>query len=196
MTLFDLVFALAVLATAASLVATLALALAGRRTASFRILRGLAVSTAGYLAVSVVVSFLEPQPVLAVGEPWCFDDWCLSVEHVATAPAPAGLSYHVDLRLSSHARRVTQRARGAWIYLIDAHGNRYAPVDEAPAVPLDTALGPGESLATSRSFRVPPGTGPVGLVTGHGGPYCGAMSVLVIGAGGCLFHKPPMVRMP
>lgn len=196
MTLFDLLFLGAVLATAASLVAALALAVAARRTASLRILRVLGVSAVGYLAVSFTVSFLKPQRVLAVSEPWCFDDWCLTVEHVATSSVPAGLSYDVDLRLSSRARRISQRARGAWIYLVDVHGNRFAPVPEASAIPLDTLLGPGESLATSRSFHIPAGVRPMGLVTGHGGAYCGAMSLLVIGAGGCFFHKPAMIRMP
>jgi hypothetical protein len=35
----------------------------------------------------------------------------------------------------------------------------------------------------------------LGLITGHGGAYCGAMSVLVIGEGGCWFHKPAMIRI-
>ncbi len=198
MSVFDLLFLVCVLATAVSLVMVVVLALVGRRGASFRALRCLGVAVAGYLVVGLGVSFLKPQRVVRVGEPWCFDDWCLTVEAVtvATMSAPAGLSYDVGLRLYSRARRVSQRARGAWIYLLDEHGRRFAPEVASDAIPLDTLLGPGESLATSRSFRIPTGVRPVGLVTGHGDRYCGVMSLLVIGAGGCLFHKPPMVRMP
>jgi hypothetical protein len=195
-TFYDLLFLLAALATLVCLVVAVILAVAGRRTASVRVLRGLGLSAAGYVAIGVAASFLTPQRVLAVGEPWCFDDWCLTVESVAASPAMAGLSYDVDLRISSRARRVSQRALGAWIYLLDGHGRRYAPEAKGFTVPLDTLLGPGESATTSRSFHVPEGVRPVGLVTGHGGPYCGPMSLLVIGAGGCLFHKPTMVRIP
>lgn len=196
MTLFDLLFLLTASATVVLLVVAGVLAIAGRRTASWRVLRGLVISAAAYLVVGLAVSLLEPQRVYAVGEPWCFDDWCLTVEGVTPSTAGAGGSYEVDLLLSSRARRISQRARGAWIYLIDGHGHRYAPEAQGSPVPLDTLLGPGESISASRRFHVPEGIRPVGLVTGHGGPYCGPMSVLVIGAGGCLFHKPAMVRMP
>ena len=196
MTPFDLLFLLAVSATLLSLVAAAAFAVAGRRTASFRILRGLGVSWVAYFAVGIAVSLLKPQRVLSVGQPWCFDDWCLTVEHVARSSGAEGPSYDVDLRLSSRARRASQRALGAWVYLVDGHGHRYAPEVAGSSAPLDTLLGPGESVSTSRSFHLPAGTRPVGLVTGHGGRYCGLMSFVVIGASGCLFPKPPMVRIP
>jgi len=195
-TLFDLLFLCGALATLVSLAAAGALALAGRRPASYRVLRGLGLMAVGYLGLGLAVSFLRPQRVLSVGEPWCFDDWCLTVEGVSTTPVPAGLTYTTDLRLSSRARGISQRARGAWIYLIDGRGRRYPPQADASAVPLDTLLGPGQSVTTSRSFVIPPGIRPVGLVTGHGGPYCGPMSFLIIGSSACLFRKPPMVRIP
>jgi hypothetical protein len=46
-------------------------------------------------------------------------------------------------------------------------------------------------------FAVPIGSNAriLGLITGHGGPYCGPMSVLIIGAGGCLFNRPTMIRV-
>jgi len=36
----------------------------------------------------------------------------------------------------------------------------------------------------------------LGLVTGHGGPPCGWMSLFIIGNAGCLFHKQTMIRLP
>jgi hypothetical protein len=36
----------------------------------------------------------------------------------------------------------------------------------------------------------------LGLVTGHGGLSCGVMSLVIIGNGGCLFHKQTMIRLP
>jgi len=101
----------------------------------------------------------------------------------------------VGLRISSRARRVTQRASGAWLYLIDDRGHLYSPDPDPSAVPLDVLLQPGESVTTSRVFEIPSGVRRLGLVTGHGGPYCGTMDILIIGASGCLFKKPSMIRI-
>ncbi len=50
-------------------------------------------------------------------------------------------------------------------------------------------------MTTSRKFEVPGDVGALGLITGHGGPYCSAMSLLIIGEGGCLFNRPTLVRV-
>ena len=131
-----------------------------------------------------------PQRILQVGDPWCFDDWCLTVKNTQRADT----NYTVNMLLSSQAKRVTQRANGAWIYLRDENDRHYDP---APAeVPLDVVLQPGESIAATRSFSVPSNVHELGLVTGHGGPPCGLMSLIIIGNAGCLFHKEAMIRLP
>ena len=66
-------------------------------------------------------------------------------------------AYLVNLRISSRARGITQRAYGAWIYLIDSKGRRYAPEPDPSQPPLDIRHGRGESVATARTFRVPDG---------------------------------------
>jgi hypothetical protein len=106
----------------------------------------------------------------------------------------AGASYNVNFLIQSQAKRATQRANGAWIYLRDENDQHYQP---APAtVPLDILLQPGESVAATRSFSVPPTVRELGLVTGHPGPPCGLLSLAIIGNGGCLFHKQTMIRLP
>jgi len=89
---------------------------------------------------------------------------------------------------------MAQRAKGAWIYLIDDRGRRYAPERDLSAVPLDVVLQPGESVSTSR-VHVPPDVQRLGLITGHGGPYCSPMDILIVAAGGCLFGKPALIRI-
>lgn len=195
MSIFDLLFVLVFLATVATLVVAGVAALRGRGATALRILGVLGACIAAYVATGLFVSLLEPRRVIAAGDPWCFDDWCLAVEHVSRTPGASDVTYAVDLRVFSRARRVTQRALGAWIYLIDPHGHRYPPDADASGVPLDLRLGPNESVATSRVFHVPAGVRDLGLVTGHGGPYCGVMDILVIGAGGCVFRKPTMIRI-
>ncbi len=195
MTILDLVFLLAALLSIVSLLTAAGLAIAGRRAPALRLAGILGVFVLGYLAIDATVAFLEPQQVLAVDKPWCFDDWCLAVEGVTRQSAGTQALYTVDLRLFSRAGRISQRARGAWIYLVDAQGRRYPPTAAPDEVPLDVLLGPLESRRTSRTFAMPGQVQPVGLVTGHGGGYCGVMSLVVIGQGGCLFGKPTMVGL-
>ncbi|HUI75796.1 MAG TPA: hypothetical protein VLX32_12675 [Candidatus Acidoferrum sp.] len=195
MTIFDLIFLLAVATTALTLAVAAALAIRGHRALSMKILVYCAAAALLYILAGIGVAYLRPQRVLQVGEPWCFDDWCLTVEHLNRTPDQLGLSYRVDLRVFSRARRVSQRARGAWVFLIDDRGTRYSPDADPSAVPLDVLLQPGGSVRTSRVFRVPSSTRGLGLITGHGGAYCGVMSFLVIGESGCLFNKPTMIRV-
>lgn len=195
MSIFDLLFILAFLTSVATVVKVVVSAVRGRPARAFRILGIYAVCVAGYLACGLAVSFFKPQRVIAQGVPWCFDDWCLAVEKVERAPAAQWVVYKIDLRISSQARRVSQRASGAWIYLIDDRVHRYAPEPDSSATPLDVLLQPGESVATSRTFKVGADVHGLGLVTGHGGPYCGLMDILVIGSGGCLFNKATLIRI-
>ncbi len=194
MTIFDLVFLLALLTSAVTLVLAVIAAIRGKLAQLLRILRVWGVGAFLYCACGLAVAFFAPQRVIAIGDPWCFDDWCLTVQGVKSAPVDGAVSYRADLRISSEARRISQRALGAWIYLIDDAGRRYAPAPDPSVLPLDARLGPGESVTTSRTFKVPAGVAHLGLITGHGGPYCG-WGVLIIGSGGCLLNKPAMIRI-
>lgn len=194
MTIFDLLFILLVFASVGALLAAAVAAIRGRGGRALAILRRLGICAVVYLAMVAVVGWRSPQRVLRVGDPWCFDDWCLSVESVSRTPAGPEVAYTVSLRLFSEARRVSQRAKGAWIYLIDEHGNRYAPEPDPAATPLDVLLGPGESVSTSRTFKVRADAGGLGLITGHGGPY-DFPSIFIIGDEASLFHKRTFVRL-
>lgn len=194
MTVFDLICLLAALATILALGAAGFLAARGHGRQALRVLCIWIVGAVTYLAIGAAVSFLRPQTVRSIGEPWCSDDWCLTVQSVHLDPASTTNTYRVDLLIESRAKRVSQRANGAWIYLIDSQGRRFAP-EPSSAAPLDVLLAPGASVPTVRTFRVPAGVRAIGLVTGHGSGYCGVMDFLVIGESGCLFDKPAMVRI-
>lgn len=196
MTLFDLLFIAAFLATVGTLIVAATFAIGHQGARALRILRVYAFCAAAYLLTGMAVSFSKPQRIIPVGEPWCFDDWCLSVENVSRTPSPSTVSYAIGLRIFSRARRVSQRAKGAWVYLIDDRGRRYFPDPDPSAVPLDVLLRPGESVTTSRVFRVPADVHDLGLITGHAGRYCGPLHILIIGAAGCLFRKPTMIKIP
>ncbi len=51
---------------------------------------------------------------------------------------------------------------------------------------------PSAFAPIAMSLVVPADVHTLGLITGHGGPYCG-MEILIIGEGGCLFHRPTMI---
>ncbi len=195
MCISDLLFLLFALATLVTLAAVAILSLRGRRAKAVQILKALAICVVVYLATGLTVSALKPQRVIPIGAPWCFDDWCLKVEDVTPTPGSSYVSYALQFRIFSEARRVSQRARGAWIYILDDRGRRYSPDPDPSAVPLDVLLRPGESVTASRVFRLPPEAHAIGIITGHGGPYCGPMDFLVIGQCGCVFGKPTMIAL-
>ena len=186
----DLVFLAAFLVSVVTLAVAAYQAIRGRTPRAFLILGVWLVCAAVYLGTSLAIAYVAAQRVIAVGTPWCFDDWCLTVEQVHHVPG----TVDVDLIISSEAKRVAQRANGAWIYLRDENDTHYEP--EPADVPLDILLQPGQSVPAKRSFKVPPNVHDLGLVTGHGGPPCSVMSIVIIGQGGCLFHKQTMIQLP
>jgi hypothetical protein len=194
MTLFDLLFLACLLGTVVTLATAAGVAIRGQWRRAGSILKRLGIAAVGYIVLVLIVSAALPQRVLRIGDPWCFDDWCLSVDGVNRVDGQPDVAYRVSLTVFSRARRVSQRARGAWIYLIDASGRRYEPLPDADEVPLDVLLQPGESVKTWRTFRVPASASGLGLITGHGGPYCSPFPP-IIGEAGCVFHKPTMVKI-
>lgn len=192
MTIFDSLFLTSFLLSMMALIAAAYAAIRGRVSRAFLILGIWLACAILYLGTSVAVAYAAPQRVIAAGEPWCFDDWCLTVENVKRVDHV----YNVNLRISSEAKRVSQRAIGAWIYLRDENDTHYSPTPDPAEVPLDVLLQPGESVAAQRSFQVPANVHELGLVTGHGGPPCGLMSLVIIRQGGCLFHKQTMIQLP
>ena len=191
-TLFDLVFALAFLASAASLLAAALFAIFRRGARALHILKIWAMSAAVYFTLLLAVSFAQPQHVLHVGDLRCWDDWCLTVENVRQSPENGRARYDVALRISSHALRVSQRALDAKVYLVDHQGRRYDPLPDDSAIPLNILLHPGESIPTSRTFTLPPDAREVGLIANHGvGP-----ASFIIGDESSFFHKRTVVKFP
>jgi hypothetical protein len=195
MSYFDLLFLVSVPLSIATLVTAAISALRGRRRRALSIVKWWGIYVAAYMMIALAVDFIAPRHTMRVGELWCFDHWCLAVEKVDTAPVNSETAYDIKLRIHNSSRRVVQWAPNAWIYLIDDRGRRYPPVDDPAAVRLDVRLQPLQTVTTSRAFHVPAGVQDLGLITGHGGSYCGVMSVVIIGAGSCLFNKPPMIRI-
>jgi len=193
MSIFEPLFLLLALLTLVFLARAALAALRGRfevaRRTGLRILAG----ASAYFGLAAIVSIASPRRVLGVGDPQCFDDWCITVPDVQRAPAGTGRRYDVTLRLASRARRAPQRERGTVVYLVDAAGRRYDPLPAPGEAGLDTLLQPGESVLTRRSFELPADATEVGLVYTHEGGF--PIRWFVIGEGGWFAHEP-LVRFP
>jgi hypothetical protein len=129
-----------------------------------------------------------------MGDDQCADDWCIAVAGVQrTGMGDAGSAYDVTFRVSSRARRATQRERNVLVYLRDADNRRFDPHPSSEAPPFDVQLGPLQAVTTVRRFVVPPSAKDIGLIVTRSGfpfPDC-----CIIGADASLFHKKTIVRL-
>src|SRR5882724_3776597 len=78
---FDLLFLAAFAVSLITLIAAAYAAVRGHMPRAFSILRVWLICAALYLGTSVAVAYAAPQRILQVGDPWCFDDWCLTVKN-------------------------------------------------------------------------------------------------------------------
>lgn len=169
MSIFDLLFICVVLGSLITLVSVVIAAAAGKRHRALVLLRAWGIFIILYLGTSVAVRLTLPTRVLAIGDPQCSDDWCITVADVRRAAQSSAMAYDVDLLLTSRARRVAQREKGLIVYLTDTQGRRYNPIPDLSAIPLDVLLQAGESAMTIRKFQLPENSGPPNFVVGREG---------------------------
>lgn len=192
MTIFEPLFILLFLTTVATLVTAAVAALRGQRPRAGRIVRRLAVGAAFYFAIVLIVAFAAVPPVHRVGEPQCFDDWCITVTGAKRVAAPASQQWTVELRISSRALGVVQRENDAAVHLVDANGRTYHPDPAELAVPLDGTVGPGGSFDAERIFKLPPEATGVKLVFNHEGGF--PIGAFIIGENQ-LFHDATVIAL-
>jgi hypothetical protein len=101
----------------------------------------------------------------------------------------------LTLKVSSRAKRVSQREKGVNVLLIDSQGRRFSPAPDPSAVPFDVLLQPGEAVETKRSYTLPGDARDVGVVLAHKAPYC-FPGCFIIGDDGNPLHKRTIVPLP
>ena len=193
MTIFDLLFIAVFLATSLTVLVIVVTAIRGRGVQALHILKTLSIGLALYMAAVVVTSALLPRRLLNAGEPVCYDDWCIAVENVSKQASEKGVMYNATLRLSSRARRISQRENGIVVYLTDDHDNRYDPIPENAETPFNVMLQPQQSVTTTRSFATPADAHVAGVVITHEGGGV-PISWFIIGYDSW-FRKPTLVRV-
>lgn len=209
--IFDLLFIVVVLATVITFAMAAIAGVRGRRQRAVSLLRRWVAAAAIYLGAVVVVSLLSPQRVLAIGEDWCSDDWCVAVNSVTLVPdlGPSdhpvrakGVFYVVRLQLSNHARGRSQRASSVAVHLLDGLGHRYGVSSEGqsafealdgPTPALTSTIPVRQSLTTVRVFDLPSDSRDVGLTIEH--PVGVSPGLFVIGDQASLFHRSTVVRL-
>jgi hypothetical protein len=192
--IFDLLFIVIFLAAVATVLAAASFAARGQGPRALAIVRKLGMCAGAYLGIVALTSLFWPRTILRVGDPRCFDDWCIAVENATRQPADGGVSYMVTLRVSSRARRIWQREKYVAVYLTDDRGRRYDPAPHASDVPLSVRLGPQESVTVTRVFQVSDAAREPGLIIAHeGGGF--PIGWFIIGYE-TWFHKPTIVRLP
>ena len=173
-------------------------AIRGHRARALTLLSRWVLAALVYLTISVTVATVKPPRIVEQGQNWCFDDWCIAVEAVRHVPSPDGANalYTTDVRIYNDARR-PQSVQGFWVYLRDQDDHRYEPRPGGWSQVVATRVPPHGIARTSIDFVVPANARQLGLVSGHGtGAPCGVLpSLLEIGQGGCLFHRPNMIRV-
>jgi hypothetical protein len=192
MTIFEPLFLLlALTAIVASLAAAMA-GLRGQHPRARRILRRLGIGAGTYFTIVLLVAFFSVPPVHHVGEPQCFDDWCITVADARRTTAGPKQSWNVTLRISSRAKRVDQGEKYVVVYLTDSLHRRFDPDPAAASVPLDSRVGPGQSIDATRKFDLPADATGVALVFTHEGGF--PIGALIIGENE-LFHNATVIRL-
>lgn len=195
MTIFDLLFILLFLASVVTLLTALVVAMRGRFAKALHIVLTYAACFAIYMAIVFAMALAVPQRIVPLGEPRCFDDWCIAIDHAEHSATPEGVSYAVAMRVLSRAKRVDQRERGVQVYLIDAQGRRFAPRPDPSAIPLDVLVHPGDVVEIKRSYLVPNDARGVGAVAVHEGSFC-FPGCFIIGDDGNPVRKPTVTPLP
>ena len=190
MKLYDLLFLVLLLTAAVSVIVAAWLALRRRFDQSLSILKRLTAGAGIYMAMVILTSVFLPRRVLKADAHECFDDWCIGVAGGKRTLENDRAAYDVDLRLSSRARRISQRENNLSVYLTDGRNSRYDSVGGDGA--LNVRLGPGESVAVRRSFVVPAEAKDIGLVITHEGGF--PIGWFIIGYD-TWFRKPAIVEL-
>src|SRR5438128_2239491 len=156
-----------------------------------------------YLLVVMTTSLLSSQKIVAIGDTFCEDIWCIGVERVDVVSRGESVEYNVAVKIFSDTGTAVISAKGASLYLLDERGRRFPLVPNPAAVPFDTTLNPGQSIQTTLTFLAPRDVRQLLLGGVHGGSLGGGELPLIprllvrlyLGNDGSLMHKSTLLRV-
>ena len=149
-----------------------------------------------YLAALALVSLLTPRTVVNIGDSYCYDLWCLGVNHVNATPAGQNILYTADVSIfvdSTHAHELPAEEATHFLYVLDDQGRRYPLLREASFVDAHVIVQPGESVKSSFAFRAPRNARKLYLMANDGGfpPWV----YMYFGSDISLFHRRAHLRI-
>ena len=205
MTVFDIVFLVGCLATIGTVFRIAYLQLRGRRDECGTPMRRWAVCAGLYVLVLLATSAIEPQKVVAMGQPRCFDEWCVAVDassrqDVIGSAHARGTYVIVRARILNHGRGRRQRERDVYALLRDDQGNQYRQSAEGQSAltrltgnssQLTDPIEAGASMSVSLVFDVAKQPQSLQFIVAHAWfPHA-----LIIGDSESLFHRPTVVLL-
>ena len=137
----------------------------------------------------------QPQRVLAMGKPQCFDEMCFTVTKVEELPGflirDGRRLVRVTVQVTNQGKK-TQSEGLIWAYLVDAQGRRWEESAGVNGVELTARVAGGGSVLSEPVFKVAGHSTGLGLVLTRGWRQPG---VLVIGDSDSLLHKKTVVAL-
>jgi hypothetical protein len=176
---------------------------------NFRLAKRIAISTLCGLVVWVVlanaISLLTPRTIVNVGETYCWDNLCLTIDGITRKVHPSETDYRLNIHIYSDANTLKINLKNIFPYLVDERGRRFPLVKGASSGPYDSLLDPGQSVNTTLTFEVAPDvrqlflTGDVTGPTSVGGKkapfWAPAVGWIMYGGGGFLLQKETLLRV-
>lgn len=167
----------------------------GRRTEAKRNLAWLAAVLGAYLVVLLLVSAIQPQKIVAMGQDQCYGLMCFTVSSVDEVP---GLIAGDSSRVLRVTIRVSNRGRSAdeesllQAYLVDSKSRVWEPLPGLSGNHLAGRVAGNSQMLSQPMFRVAQDSTGIGLVLTHGNWQ---RRRLVIGDSDSLGHRPTIVKI-
>jgi hypothetical protein len=155
---------------------------------------------AGYLAVLMGASLMQPLKIVAMGQDQCFGDVCFAVTGVEEVPRYlvqdgsrlVRVSVRVSNRISNRGRGKIQSDGLVRAFLLDSRGRQWEESTGISSVPLTTRVPAGSSVMSEPVFKVAKDASGLALVLTHGRWQRGA---LIIGGPESLLHRRTIVPL-
>jgi len=153
--------------------------------------------TALYILCLSAASLLTPRTIVNVGDSYCFDIWCVGIEHVSLSTPGSERLYKIDVHVFSDADHVKINAKGTSLYLLDERGRRFPLIHDPSAIPFDSILEPGQSIQTTLTFAAAPDARQLFLAGDRGvpRPFWVRLFFRHFGTDSSLFHTGAVLRV-
>jgi hypothetical protein len=143
----------------------------GQRAEAVRNLAWLAAVLGGYLIALLLVSALQRQKTVAIGQNQCYGEMCFAVTGVDEVPGlvagdPSRV-LRITIRVSNHGRSADAE-RLIRAYLVDSKGRTWEPMPGLSGNRLTGRVAGGSQMLSQPMFRVAPDSTGLGLVFTHG----------------------------